>query len=106
MYNSENEVIFPAKAIPQLKGLRGPLWDNLVDEILTKDPESLEQLAFVMTVVRIVGCSGCNSDSFRAMRGCARCAQQGIKRFRGSDDDLVNLYEKAKKDVSAFLNKQ
>ncbi len=105
MYNSDNEVIFPTKAIPHLKGLRGPLWEALVDEILTKDPESLEQLAFVMTIVRLVGCAGCNSDSYRAMRGCTRCTQQAIKRYRGSDEDLVNLYEKAKLEVLAFLKK-
>ncbi len=106
MYNLDQEVIFPAKAIPHLKGLRGPKWDELVDYVLGKEEESLEQLGFVLMVVRILGCSSCNSDSFRAMRGCTRCAQQGLKRYRGSDEELIKLYEKAKTEVETYLQKQ
>ena len=106
MYNSDQEVIFPAKTIPYLKGLRGPLWDELVDIVLGKDENSLEQLGFTLMVVRLLGCSSCNSDSFRAMRGCTRCAQQGIKRYRGSDEELIKLYEKSKKEVEIYLQKQ
>lgn len=106
MYNSDQEVIFPAKATPTLRGLRGPKWDELVDKVLETEADSLEQLGFVLMIVRILGCSGCNSDSFRAMRGCTRCAQQGIKRFRGSDEELVKLYEKAKTEVEVYLLKK
>ena len=105
MYNSEHEVIFPTKSIPKLKGLRGSKWDDLVDSILAKDPESTEKMAFVLMLVKIVGCTGCNADSFRAMRGCTRCAQNGIKRYRGSDEDLLKLYETAKREVENFLVK-
>lgn len=99
MYNSETEVIFPLRAVPALKGLRGPEWDQLIEFILSDQISRTEQLAFVLMVVRLVGCSGCNSDSFRAMRGCTKCAQQSIKRFRGDDQDLVRLYEKTKQEL-------
>ena len=98
MYNSDTEVLFPIRAIPGLKGLRGPQWDQLIDYILTQANEQ-EKLAFVLMVVRLVGCGGCNADSFRAMRGCTRCAQQSIRRFRGEDTDLLKLYEKSKTEV-------
>lgn len=98
MYNSDTEVLFPMRAIPGLKGLRGPNWDKLIEYVLTEAPES-EKLAFTLMIVRLVGCSGCNADSFRAMRGCTKCAQQSIRRFRGEDSDLLKLFEKAKIEI-------
>jgi hypothetical protein len=98
MYNSDTEVLFPMRAIPGLKGLRGPNWDKLIEYVLSEAPES-EKLAFILMIVRLVGCSGCNADSFRAMRGCTKCAQQSIRRFRGDDSDLLKLFEKAKNEI-------
>lgn len=98
MYNSDTEVLFPMRAIPGLKGLRGSEWDNLIDYVLEEASEN-EKLAFVLMIVRLVGCSGCNADSFRAMRGCTKCAQQSIRRFRGDDTDLVKLFDKAKIEI-------
>jgi hypothetical protein len=98
MYNSDTEVLFPVRAIPGLKGLRGEKWDQLIDFILTGANES-EKLAFVLMIVRLVGCSGCNADSFRAMRGCTKCAQQSIRRYRGEDIDLLKLFEKSKIEI-------
>jgi hypothetical protein len=98
MYNSDTEVVFPLRVVPSLKGLRGPEWDHLIDSVLAEDASQIDQLAFVLMIVRLVGCSGCNADSFRAMRGCTKCAQQSIKRFRGDDTDLIRLFEKAKQE--------
>lgn len=105
MYNSETEVIFPIHAIDNLKGLRGDVWDQLIERVLSTEVDSVEQLAFVLMVVKIVGCAGCNADSFRAMRGCVKCAQQSIRRFRGSDEDLVKQFQKAKQEIVSFHKK-
>ncbi len=98
MYNSDTEVMFPIRAISGLKGLRGPKWDELIDFVLI-DANDQDKLAFVLMIVRLVGCGGCNADSFRAMRGCTKCAQQSIRRFRGDDVDLLKLFEKSKIDI-------
>jgi len=55
MYNSDTEVLFPVRAIPGLKGLRGPQWDQLIDFVLN-DAKDQEKLAFVLMIVRLVGC--------------------------------------------------
>lgn len=99
MYNSDTEVLFPLRVIPDLRGIRGPEWDNLIELIISERVKEIEKLAFVLMIVRLVGCSGCNSDSFRAMRGCTKCVQQSIRRFRGEDRDLIKLYEKAKNEI-------
>ncbi len=102
MYNSDTEVLFPVRAIPSLKGLRGLKWDELIDYILA-DANEQEKLAFVLTIVRLVGCASCNADSFKAMRGCTKCAQQSIRRFRGDDTDLLKLYERSKIDIENYI---
>jgi len=85
-----------------LRDLRGETWQKLVDHISSKDATPIEQSAFILTVVRVSGCVGCNADSFRAMRGCIQCARQSIKRHRGSDEDLLHLYQQAIKECETF----
>jgi hypothetical protein len=107
MYNPDTELLFPLRVIPQLKSSRsGEDWASLVDRFGAGETSRVEKLAFVLMMVRLGGCISCNSDSFRAMRGCTACARQTIKRFRGSDGDLIDLFRQAQKEVEAHLKKQ
>lgn len=103
MYNPETEVLFPGKAIGSLSGLRGDVWQSLVTEVINKPVEAPEQTAFLLMMIKIGGCITCNVDSFRAMRGCPACAQLNIKRFKGSDDDLIKLYQQFLQDAKSYL---
>ncbi len=99
---TENDILFPFHAIPHLKNSRGKEWAKFIER-LTKLPENNEEvLAFMMMVVRINGCMNCETDSFRAMRGCVACAQQSIKRFKGDDDELLEMFDRALQDVRKF----
>ena len=69
------------------------------------DAEETSQVAFSLMMVRLGGCAGCNADSFRAMRGCTHCAQLTIKRYKGSDEDLIQLFAVAHDDVNEYLSK-
>jgi hypothetical protein len=53
-------------------------------------------------MIRLNGCMECETDSYRAMRGCAMCATQTLHRYKGPDRDLFNLYAKALADVEAY----
>lgn len=106
MTKNETELLFPATIIPSLINLRGEQWQLLVKEIGLSKPDSIEIMAFTLTMVRIGNCVFCNSDSYRAMHGCRQCARQALNRFRGSDDDLVNLFDAAKYDVKEYLEKK
>ncbi len=101
MYNPETEVLFPSKAIGSLGKIRGKVWQNLVEQVKNEPVESSKQTAFLLIMIKISGCITCNVDSFRAMRGCPACAQLNIRRYKGSDDDLLRLYDQAIKDVKA-----
>jgi hypothetical protein len=38
------------------------------------------------------------------MRGCIICSTTSIKRYKGSDQNLINLYNEAKIDVTNYMN--
>lgn len=105
MYNSDTEVLFPSRVIPTLRGLHGDEWRHLVDHIHSPDAVLSERHAFVLMMVRMCGCVGCNADSFRAMRGCTQCARQVVKRFRGGDQEIVEQFRQVRKEVEAYLQK-
>lgn len=105
MYNPETEILFPSKAIGSLSKLRGEAWQDLVDRVKDLPAQSPEQTAFLLMMIKIGGCITCNVDSFRAMRGCPSCAQLNIKRYKGTDEDLIHLYEQALKDTKSHFSK-
>jgi hypothetical protein len=105
MYNPDTEVVFPSKAIGNLSNLRGEIWEELVLQVLNCPVESPEQTAFLLMMIKIDGCTSCNVDSFRAMRGCPACAQLNIRRYKGSDEELLRMYQQMLKETKSFLEK-
>ncbi|MCB9459059.1 MAG: hypothetical protein H6670_05380 [Anaerolineaceae bacterium] len=105
MYTN-NDILFPHSAIADLRDERGPAWAALIDEILQL-PETHERtLALMLTMIRLNGCMSCETDSFRAMRGCDNCAMQTLKRYKPKDEKLLQLYEKALADVRKYAIEQ
>lgn len=103
---SGNELLFPAYVIPKLKELRGQEWRKLVERI-SKLPESHpDSLAFSLMMIRLDGCLNCETDSFKAMRGCALCAMQNVRRFKGTDHDLIKLFNTARAEVMEYMAEQ
>jgi hypothetical protein len=101
---SNIDLLFPSRAIEGLQNIRGENWEKLVRFVVAADPLSIERIAFVLLMVRLGGCSNCQSDSFRAMRGCILCSSTTIKRYKNSDQSLLELFEEAKLDVCKYLN--
>ncbi len=105
MLNTDTELLFPIRVIPSLRELRGDPWLALIDRLSATGADEIDQVAFSLMMVRLGGCAGCNADSFRAMRGCTHCARLTIRRFKGTDEDLEQLFTIAREDVTAFLSK-
>lgn len=106
MNNPDTELLFPMRVTPSLEMIRGKEWGCLVKHISNENTILLEQLAFVLTIVRLAGCVSCSADSFRAIRGCTHCSAQAIRRFRGTDADLINLFDESKNEVEEYLLKE
>lgn len=105
MYNPDTELLFPPRVIPTLRNLRGELWRNLVDRVIELEPTDVDRMAFVLLMIRLGSCITCHADSFRALRGCTQCANQTIRRFRGSDQELMDLFMDARKEIEGYLGR-
>jgi hypothetical protein len=103
MHNGGIDLLFPSRAIEPLRKLRGDQWESLISRLAEVEPTSLERIAFVLFMVRISGCTTCQSDSFRAMRGCVLCSTTTIKRFKGTDQDLIELFNEAMQEVTKYM---
>lgn len=91
------------RVAPRLRDQRGPAWRRIVDRAIQAPEASREQLAFTLLFVRLSGCLTCHADSYRAMRGCTSCALQAVRRFRGEDQELVEMYQRAQAEVTNYL---
>ncbi len=96
---ADNELLFPPYVIPKLRHSRGSRWQTLVDQVADLAEDHPESLAFSLMMIRLDGCLGCETDSYRAMRGCDNCAQQTLRRFKGSDRELLAYYKQALRDI-------
>ena len=105
MYNSDTELLFPMRIIPSLSSMRNQEWQNLIADLCTNPVEKTDHLAFVLMMVKLGGCLGCNADSYRAMRGCTQCAKQTVRRFRGSDKELIEQFNQSRRETEAYLSK-
>lgn len=99
----QTEILYPPKVTPQLREACGEEWRQLVEHVSTLDEAHPENLAFTLTMIRLDGCLDCETDSFRAMRGCAACAQQNLRKYRKNEKDILKQYKAALKDVQQHL---
>jgi hypothetical protein len=104
MYKRVIELIFPTRLVSDLSDIRGETWQNLVRKISEYEYTSVDRYAFTLLMVRLGNCTTCQSDSYRAMRGCIHCARQSVTRFRGSDEELLDMFAEAYDDVKQYLD--
>lgn len=103
LYQSDAEMLFPARVIPSLRALRGEDWCHFIDRVASLPEQTPDVLAFLLMMIRLNSCMTCHADSYRAMKGCTLCAQQMISRFRGTDQDLIARWEAARADILAYF---
>jgi hypothetical protein len=102
---TDNALLFPRHVIPSLRALRGPKWESLVERISCLPESHEETLAFILMMINLNGCMGCETDSYRAMRGCGACAQQTLRRYKGDDDELLQMFHDALANVRIFAQR-
>lgn len=100
---SKAELLFPAHLISSLRDLRGPEWRDLVDRVSTLSETHPDSLSFVLMMIELDGCMKCNSNNYKFLRGCFLCATQTAQSFKGTDQDLLKLYDKAQATLKAQL---
>lgn len=103
MYHDDSEIFFPLRVIGTLRDLRGEDWRALIERVMRLPDTAPEGLAFSLMMIRLGSCLNCYADSYRAMRGCTLCARHTISRYKGSDEDLLALWESAYAEVVRWL---
>jgi hypothetical protein len=100
----DSEILFPARAIIDLKNTRkGEKWRAMVDA-LAQLPETHEDvLSFSLMMIRLGNCLTCDLDSYRASLGCSACAKRTVTSFKGADEALMKKIEEARKEIRAYL---
>ena len=101
--HAKAELLFPAHLISSLRDLRGEEWRSLVDRVSALPETHPDSLAFVLMMIELDGCLKCNSNNYKFLRGCYLCATQTVQSYKGSDHDLINLYNKARQELSTHL---
>lgn len=102
MNNPDTELIFPLRVAPLIADSHDAEWKALVEFVVSVEADTLDQLGFVLTMARLAGCASCNSDSFRAMRGCTQCAIQTIRRQHLKGSDLRSMFKQNRLEVENY----
>ena len=102
--HTKAELLFPAHLISSLRELRGPEWQALVDRVAAMPETHPDSLAFGLMMIELDGCLRCNSNNYKFLRGCYLCATQTVQSYKGSDTDLLKMYERVKQDLTQHLD--
>jgi hypothetical protein len=97
------DILFPARAIAGLRNVGGATWRGLVEQVAGLAETDPASLAFSLMMIRMSGCLECETDSYRAMRGCSACALQTVKRTKGQEREMLHEYQQALRDVKHYL---
>ncbi|MGD2143440.1 MAG: hypothetical protein PVF54_03075 [Anaerolineae bacterium] len=100
----ESEILFAPHCIPELRDIRGPQWAELVDRVASLPDGHVDVLGFALTVVELSSCLTCDLDSYRATLGCCTCAQRSVSGFKGSDEELIALFEWKRYRVREYVD--
>ena len=103
--HAKAELLFPAHLISTLRDLRGGEWRDLVDRVSTMPETHPDSLAFVLMMIELNGCMRCNSNNYKFLRGCYLCATQTVQSFKGTDQELLDMYSQAKQQLDTQLQR-
>lgn len=74
-----------------------------MDRVSAVEEAHPDSLAFILMMIELGSCLPCNSKSYKFLQGCQVCSDRTIRCFKGSDDDLVSLFEKSLKRINEEL---
>jgi len=106
LYPGDTEILFPFRVAETLRDLRGQRWEAVVQQACAAPENSVEQLAFCLMLIRLCGCLTCHTNSYRALRGCTKCALHTIRRYKGPDEELAQLFADTIDEVSRRMQEE
>lgn len=98
------DLLFPPGLIPAIVEARGKCWREKIIKDLASNSCFINETALILTMARLVNCAACHANSYRASQGCAYCTSQALRRYQGTDDELLELYGNTKIEVQDYLS--
>lgn len=102
---SRLEILFPHSRVSGLKRLRDKEWQSLAERVAALPETHPDALAFSYMMIKLCDCMNCDLSSYKASLGCSTCSQRTINAIRDNDKVLLKRFEKAKKEVMAYLKR-
>jgi hypothetical protein len=99
----EQKLLFPLEILPELLNERSAAWQRFLAEFLANGESLVPKTAMIVLLSRMIGCAGCEADSFRALRGCLPCAKQALKRNRENDTAIIALYRVTENEIKRYI---
>ncbi len=97
------EILFPHKSVASLASVRNGKWRELVRRVSNLPEDHPDSLAFSLMMIRQCGCLDCNPDRYKALMGCSACAKRTVGSYKGADEGLVRVFQKARAEVESYL---
>ena len=97
------EILFPHKSVSALASVRNGKWRELVRRVSGLPEDHPDSLAFSLMMIRQCGCLDCNPDRYKALMGCSACAKRTVGGYKGADEGLVRVFQKARSEVEGYL---
>jgi hypothetical protein len=98
------EILFPHSRVSGLKNLGDEAWKALVERIAVLPETHPDALAFSYMMIKLCNCLNCDLGSYKASLGCSVCSQRTVSAMHAGEKDLMREFNKAKKEVLAYLN--
>jgi hypothetical protein len=102
MYTT-NQLLFHPDVIPSLENVREESWAEYIRSLHDLSETDPRKLGLCLTMMQLNKCIDCETDSFRAMRGCEECSVQTVRRYRGDDKSLMQKCADNASHVQEFL---
>jgi hypothetical protein len=102
---SRLEILFPHSRVSGLKHLHDDDWRSLVERIAALPETHPDALSFSYMMIELCNCLNCDLASYKASLGCSACSQRTISAIRTGDKVLIKQFEKARREVLAYLNR-
>lgn len=89
----ERETLYPKFGVETLRRLRGAIWTELVDHVVTLPATHPDVMAFTLMIRHLRHDLGLNNHTHCQKPGCALCATQVLVYYDGSDEELLERYD-------------
>ena len=100
----DSEILFPPRCIPLLRNLRGEKWAKLIDRLSSLPDQHEDVLGFSLLMIKLSSCLTCDLDSYRASLGCCTCAGRTVAGYKGTDTELIRLFELVREEVREYIS--